>query len=441
MSISAVVFTIKILLIHLAGTYLRYFSFREQIDEPSTRKFFKNVVLISILLIPVYYNLYTSTSMLTATYKIMLMVGWIPFQLLFMLTIRNQKLAHVFVFSMFMVWTFIIHSLSCIAIATFFNDREEHVVIQAEELFYLIFFLLFLPLAKYVFAALLPAFAKFTRPLPRIYLAFLPLIMTTGYLTMISDATLWHSWEERISRLVLPVAFFMTYHYIIATSNRLYEQKHLQHTANIMQQELLYLEEARLLAIDNRKKLKKQLSNLISDYDKLRELISTGKIKEAQAYISEQEQIISSTAITSYTDYSIINAAISIYLQRAHTTGINTIQKINLPRNMNTDENDLAVLLSNLLENALFATSKNNGQKQITMILQHNGAQCVLEIANTFNSHLYLGEDGLPKTNSSGHGIGMLSLKNFVKKYNGYVDFSQKDGWVRLTMYWEDVPL
>ena len=46
---------------------------------------------------------------------------------------------------------------------------------------------------------------------------------------------------------------------------------------------------------------------------------------------------------------------------RAKAKGINIIQKINLPKGMNTDENDLSVLVANLLENALLASA--NGQE------------------------------------------------------------------------------
>ncbi len=436
--LTAVFFALKITLIHLAGAYLRYVSFSKEFSRQASLSYWKKIAVVSLILTCFYVFQFLDTAIDVRSYKTILLFGWIPYQYLFVRAMPNQGLSHLFVFSMFAMWTFILHSLACLALALFFMEQNEEFVLQLESALYIAFYLVLLPLARHYFRSLLEIFSRFTRRGVKIYFALLPLVMTAGYLAMINDGILWHSWEERLARLLLPVAFFIIYHYILATSQHIYEQKHLLHNSAIMKQELLYLEEARLLAADNREQMQKHLSGLLDTYKELRQLLQQGKIKEAQAYISQQEDRLSATAIIAYTDYSIINAAISIYLHRAKTAGIGIIQKINLPRTMGTDENDLAVLLANLLENALLASAKDNGARQITLILQHNGDQCVLEIANTFKGTLHLGEDGLPKTSRDGHGIGMLSLKNFLDKYDGYADFSCENGWVRLTMYWED---
>jgi sensor histidine kinase regulating citrate/malate metabolism len=230
------------------------------------------------------------------------------------------------------------------------------------------------------------------------------------------------------------------YHYILNFSQKLFNQKQLQHTADILKQEIAYMEEGRLLVADSHKKTKRLQSELLHTYNELEALLRQGNTETAQAYITQQEELLSSAAIYSYTDYPIINAAVSIYAHRAEAIGITVLTKINLPKKMSADENDLAVLLANLLENALLATAKESTEKRITLILQHSASQCVLEIANTFSAPVKVGEDGFPQTSRSshGHGLGMLSLKNFLQKYDGYADFSQKDGWVRLCMYWED---
>ncbi|MBO6303895.1 MAG: GHKL domain-containing protein [Selenomonadaceae bacterium] len=64
--------------------------------------------------------------------------------------------------------------------------------------------------------------------------------------------------------------------------------------------------------------------------------------------------------------------------------------------------------------------------------------QIVLEISNTFDEGLNIGENGLPISKERGHGIGMLSLLSFAKKYDAYFDFSQENGYVKVAMYWKD---
>ncbi|MBE8951074.1 MAG: GHKL domain-containing protein [Quinella sp. 3Q1] len=58
--------------------------------------------------------------------------------------------------------------------------------------------------------------------------------------------------------------------------------------------------------------------------------------------------------------------------------------KINLPEKLSTDESDLALLLSNLLENTINAcTKQKSGEKIISVTIQSIERQCVLEIINS----------------------------------------------------------
>lgn len=180
-------------------------------------------------------------------------------------------------------------------------------------------------------------------------------------------------------------------------------------------------------------------------YEELERLIEAREIEAARQLIAAQDLKLSAASITPYTDYPIINAAISIYLRRAEERGLKVKQRVNLPKAMGTDEQELAVLLSNLLENALLAVLRDReergqaaGEGSIELTLQHMEGQCVLEIVNTCATPLRLSADGLPVASQEGHGLGMLSLRNFLRRYDGYADFTQEQGKVTLSMYWED---
>ena len=206
----------------------------------------------------------------------------------------------------------------------------------------------------------------------------------------------------------------------------------------IMQREISYLEEYRQLMQDHKAQAERMQDNLLAVYERLQALLNRGDVTAAKAFIESQEQLLGTVSIRAYCRSPIVNAAISLYLRRADEQGIAVRQKVNLPKELATDENDLAVLLSNLLENAIQACA-GCPRPELSLILQHNGRQCVLEIVNTCTRKLQLTEEGLPETKhkQAGHGIGTLSLKNFLLKYDGYVDFSQENGQVRLFIYWE----
>ena len=145
------------------------------------------------------------------------------------------------------------------------------------------------------------------------------------------------------------------------------------------------------------------------------------------------------TADKFFCNAPLINAALSIYFQLAEKNGITVKQKINLPEKLNVDESDVAILISNLLENAVKASGRQPpDRREIGMTIAHAGNQCVLEITNLFDGEIVF-ENGLPKTSEDGHGIGMLSLKNFVEKYGAQTDFSHESGKVKVIIYFENV--
>ena len=134
-----------------------------------------------------------------------------------------------------------------------------------------------------------------------------------------------------------------------------------------------------------------------------------------------------------------MNSAILIYLQRAEKFGIRVKHKINLPKKIKINESDLAILISNLLENAINASLEQPKQKrEIIITIEHLDNQCALEVKNLYDFEIKLDESGLPITAQEGHGIGMISLKNFVEKYQTQLDFSQENDEVKVMIYWED---
>ena len=100
-------------------------------------------------------------------------------------------------------------------------------------------------------------------------------------------------------------------------------------------------------------------------------------------------------------------------------------------------DNDLAILLSNVIENAVIASCKQpEGEREIRLSLQYIAPQYVLSLENRYDAPVVFGADGLPTTSAEGHGIGMVSLDAFRKKYGADIVFEQEDGWVRLMIYW-----
>ena len=130
----------------------------------------------------------------------------------------------------------------------------------------------------------------------------------------------------------------------------------------------------------------------------------------------------------------------SVYIVRAEKLGIKINHKINLPKKISVDERDFALLISNLLENAINACSRqeNPARKQISIAIQTVNGQCVLKIENFSDEAVIFDEKNYPQASNEGHGLGMASIKLFSEKYDAYTDFEQSGGIFKVTMYWQN---
>ena len=167
-------------------------------------------------------------------------------------------------------------------------------------------------------------------------------------------------------------------------------------------------------------------------------MLQDGKIDDVKKHIEAQEKLLGKTVVKNFCEPPLINSALMIYVRRAEKLGISVRHKINLPPNIKADESDVALLVSNLLENAINASTRQPPERRrISIVIQHVGGQFVLEVSNLCDTPVDFDEKNYPRTSHEGHGLGTASIKIFADKYNAYTDFSQDNGIFKVTMYWQ----
>lgn len=133
--------------------------------------------------------------------------------------------------------------------------------------------------------------------------------------------------------------------------------------------------------------------------------------------------------ITNYipTDRKIIGAVLNSKLAKAKEEKIDMncyifseLEKIN--------DIDVGILLANVLDNAIEACQKNKGHSEIKLKTWNEAGYYFINISNTVEFDVLLNNPKLltGKTDKNIHGIGLKSVKDIVRKYNGMIDFSQK---------------
>lgn len=420
-------------IIQLSDSYLRYLSFRDGMTSEEKKNLARNFFIYSIICGILYTWLFDKYGIHAPLYKATLMIGWIPWMAIFMLTVKRDISQHVFIFGMSEIWATMQHNWSAIITVLFCQNEQEVIILHAS--LYPILFILFLRFERRYFLKLLPP-KNFFNDYGKL-IALLPLLTTLGVLILWSQEPLIHSWQERFSRFYLPFIFFFFYHHILTTTEQRNEQRRTTQNLRRIKEQVAALEQYNQLIQENQEKVAVMRHDLRHNYRLIYMMIQDGKLEAAKKHIEAQEKSLSRTVVTNFCSQPLINVALLIYVRRAKNLGIKVRHKVNLSDDLHVDESDLALLISNLLENAINASLRQpRNRRGILINIQTVDEQFILEVSNYCDEEIILDEKNMPYTSREGHGLGMASIKIFADKYNAYTDFSQVDGVFKVTMYW-----
>ncbi|CAK7000577.1 GHKL domain-containing protein [Tissierella carlieri] len=153
----------------------------------------------------------------------------------------------------------------------------------------------------------------------------------------------------------------------------------------------------------------------------LRGYIEKEEKEKAINYISEINDITCEKKELSSSGNINIDSILNYKLQEAQSKGILISLELKVPYKLNISSLDTVVILGNLLDNAIEASSKVKNDKKIDIKIKYKNSILFIYISNTFNgSIIYEGEKiRTTKEDKGNHGIGLVNIENILKKYNG----------------------
>ncbi|MDD3339849.1 MAG: GHKL domain-containing protein [Lachnospiraceae bacterium] len=187
--------------------------------------------------------------------------------------------------------------------------------------------------------------------------------------------------------------------------------------------------------LKNMHMLRHDLKNKLSP---LYGLALTGKSEELAVQIAELTDICSINNEYSKSGNSTVDSIINFKLQQAKKEDIVISTDIFIPDDLSMSTFDIAVILGNLLDNALEAVVKSP-DRWIDIKMKYTKGRLILEINNSY--------DGIVKTVANrylsrkedriNHGIGIQSVQMVLEKYDGVMQITheKKKFKVKLLMY------
>lgn len=132
-----------------------------------------------------------------------------------------------------------------------------------------------------------------------------------------------------------------------------------------------------------------------------------------------------------------IDSILNYKIFEAEQAKIPVSLQYNIPPNLNVSSVDVCSILGNLIDNAMHACEKLPADKRkINLSIRFDRKCLVIAVANPYAGDLIY-EDGKLQTSNKdkeNHGIGLLSIRKAVEKYDGIMDIENTDEIFKITI-------
>lgn len=252
------------------------------------------------------------------------------------------------------------------------------------------------------------------------------ILMFTGSL----DGELVKSWKFFITRMCLLICTFVVYYILLRSFDLMRKHAMLEERAKQMEAIndlqktqynliLKHIEETRIARHDLRQHL-----NLIQAY------IDNGDEEALKNYLDAYKKTLPTSTSQTYCKNYVIDVLVRYYDEQAKQNNIDFYTHLSLPSEISISEPDVCVIFGNLIENALEACQrKQSGERFIRICGKIIGENSIsITIDNSCDKPPVQEGNEYRSSKRNEIGVGLVSVKNVVKKYNGIIDFKYEDG-------------
>lgn len=215
---------------------------------------------------------------------------------------------------------------------------------------------------------------------------------------------------------LIPLIVLLIYYLLWWIAAKISESARLQQESTMLQMESKRYEELR--------NYMEETSALRHDFRQhilvIIQLSDAGKLSELQEYLSQFHDI-AGKSYKGYCDNVAVEAIASYYTAFAESQDTSIDWDLSLPKNLPMKESEYCVILGNLLENSLRAVKNLPNEQRYVNVISSLLSDSIIGISidNPFSGKIKFRRNGLPHSNREGHGIGLVSVMNTVKHYDG----------------------
>ena len=157
----------------------------------------------------------------------------------------------------------------------------------------------------------------------------------------------------------------------------------------------------------------------------LNSLLQAGDVEKALELLSTYQELVENTTTLTFCKDQFINSILEYYYNKCKINNIKFEVKVNnFEENLKVPLNELVLVISNALDNAVTASLKLKENRYISFKFINNNSRLVLQITNNYAGKINYDENRLPTNKNDRHGLGTKSIEKFVEKHNLTLDYS-----------------
>ena len=436
-----IIIILSITIAQIPAVILRYLPFSQLITMAQKKKLFLYYSLSFIVQhIILYLLLVDKYNILTPFwYKIIILCATMSYVLINLTIIKGFFFQHMFTLGMQGIYSLILHSI----IAMILSFYSEHLTIPVQFIiqtyaYIILFILITYPLWKYLKNSLLFKNHATKDYYWNIVWVLPPLLFFSDIVITMSQQWI-HTWQQFISRILTGFAMLIIWKCINLDFKSLEEIFILKNINNLLfiQKESIQSKAKIMKENDNKMRILKH--DMRHHLQLLSSLIENNNFTEANHLISQLTDNLQSTKPIVFCKNAVINSALLVYITKAQENNIEIISEIDIPKSIPWNSNDIAILFTNVLENAVIASMKQlQENREIHITTRYDDQKLAINIKNKFDGEVLFGENGLPISKEPDHGIGINSMLSIIKKYHAHFSCSHKDGWYSISFLFSE---
>lgn len=167
-------------------------------------------------------------------------------------------------------------------------------------------------------------------------------------------------------------------------------------------------------------------------------LLQQGKYEEIRKIAGHIGDVVEENKVKRYCENLVVNTIFLKMAEQAKTFQIDLRMDVLVPKDILINEYEFAMVLANLLENAVYAVKNLETDKRFVNAKIHCAAEYLLiDLENEYEGNISFDSlTGLPKSGRGvGHGLGMQSVQAFCDKLGGNIDCYCKDNRFRIILF------